>query len=57
MIKFERYSHINDLIQHYITASDNKHISRMMEIGVLTEDDAIKFSEFIWKIVEKINGD
>ncbi|MBI3187603.1 MAG: hypothetical protein HYZ31_07065 [Gammaproteobacteria bacterium] len=57
MLKFERYPHINDLIQHYINATGNKSISRIMKTGVLTEADAIKFSEFLWSMVEKINED
>lgn len=57
MIKFERYSHINDLILHYIKKTENKTISRIMETGVLNEDDAVKFSEFLWNMVEQINED
>lgn len=57
MIKFERYSHINDLIEHYIKAFGNDAMVKLMESGVTTEDDAILLSTFIWKMVEQINED
>lgn len=57
MIKFERYTHINDLIRHYINEVGNESISKIMETGVLTENDAVKFSEFLWRMVDKIHDD
>lgn len=57
MIKFERYSHINDLIEHYIKAFDNDAVEKLMKSGVKTEGDAILLSTFIWKMVEQINED
>ena len=29
----------------------------VLESGVLTEEDATKFSQFIWRMVERINED
>jgi len=57
MIKFERYSHINDLCEHYIKAFDDEVMAKLMESGVTSEDDAIVFSTFVWKMVEQINED
>jgi len=57
MIKFERYSHINDLVEHYIKAFDDKAMKILMENGVTNEDDATVFSTFVWKMVEQINED
>ena len=57
MIKFERYAHINDLIRHYIKETENESISKIIETGVLTENDAVKFSEFLWNMVEQVNED
>jgi len=49
MIKFERYSHINDLIEHYIKAFDDKAMEKIMKMGVASEGDATVFSTFVWK--------
>ncbi len=57
MIKFERYSHINDLFQYYIEEFGDEKISKIIKTGVTTEDDATKLSVFVWKMVEKINKD
>lgn len=57
MITFERYTHINDLFQHYINAFDDQAMARLMESGVTNEDEAIVFSTFVWKMVEQINED
>ena len=57
MIKFERYSHINDLIEHYIKTFEDKTMEKIMEKGVASESDAVVFSTFVWKIVEQINED
>lgn len=57
MIKFERYSHINDLIEHYIKTFDDKAMEKIMEKGVASESDAAVFSTFVWKMVEQINED
>ena len=57
MIIFERYAHINDLIRHYINILGDNSISQIMETGVTTENDAVKFSEFLWKMVDKIHED
>jgi predicted transcriptional regulator len=57
MIKFERYSHINDLFEHYIKAFDDEVMAKLMESGVTSEDDAIVLSTFVWKMVEQINED
>ncbi len=57
MIKFERYDHINDLFEHYIKAFDDAAMAKLMASGVTSEDDAILFSTFVWKMVEQINED
>jgi hypothetical protein len=57
MIIFERYPHINDLIFHSIDELNNKKMKKIMEAGVLTDQDAITFSRFIWEMAGKINTD
>jgi hypothetical protein len=57
MIKFERYQHINDLFQHYLDEADNKTVARLMKSGVRSSEEAEAFSEFVWRMVERINRD
>ena len=57
MIYFDRYTHINDLIQFYLNESPDPEISRVLASGIINENDAEKFSHFIWEMVEKIHGD
>jgi len=57
MIKFERYSHINDLFECYINAFGDETMAKLMASGVASEEEAIAFSTFVWKMVEKINED
>ena len=57
MIKFERYPHINDLIFYYIDKLNNQEMKRIMESGVLSNQDAITFSRFIWEMAGAVNID
>jgi hypothetical protein len=57
MIKFERYPHINDLIFYYIDEFNNKAMKKIMQTGVLTDQDAITFSRFIWEMAGRVNID
>ncbi|MES2822947.1 MAG: hypothetical protein V4732_05050 [Pseudomonadota bacterium] len=55
MIVFDRYTHINDLIQFYLSESPNKNIERIIESGVTNTTDTELFSKFIWQLVENIH--
>lgn len=57
MITFERYTHINDLIQFYLAESPNAEIERILEAGLTSEQDAELFSQFIWQLVDRIHED
>lgn len=57
MVKFERYPHVNDLINHYITALNRPDIKEIMARGLLNNSRAEIFSRFIWNMVEAINED
>lgn len=57
MVNFERYPHVNDLIAHYISLDKTQSISRIMERGITSKDEAEQFSRFIWRMVEAINED
>lgn len=57
MITFDRYTHINDLIQFYLSESSDKNIERIIETGVTNEADAELFSKFIWQMVDRIHRD
>lgn len=57
MIYFDRYTHINDLIQFYLNESPDPEITRILATDITNESDAEKFGHFIWEIVEKIHDD
>lgn len=57
MVKFERYPHVNDLIEHYARELDSGHILEIVKNGITSENDAKRFSRFIWKMAEAINED
>lgn len=57
MIKFERYTHVNDFIAYYLDTLDDKEARGVVEAGVSSESDARLFSAFIWKMVEQIHKD
>jgi len=57
MVKFERYAHVNDLIDHYITIFESEKVSEILANGIASQADAELFSRFIWKMVEAINDD
>ncbi|MES2675068.1 MAG: hypothetical protein V4660_12570 [Pseudomonadota bacterium] len=57
MITFDRYPHINDLIQFYLSEVPDKHIERIIETGVTNEADAELFSAFVWQMVDRIHRD
>lgn len=57
MIKFERYTHVNDLIQHYIDEFEDEPISEIIKNGVTNEEEAIAFTKFIWRMAGQMNED
>jgi hypothetical protein len=57
MIKFNRYSHIEELLLHYAKKDKEKTIVKTLENGVDSEDAAEKFSLFIWRVVDSIHED
>ena len=57
MIKFERYPHINELLAIYLNESPEPTISQIIEKGIKNQEDAEIFSQFIWRIVDKIHDD
>jgi Rod binding domain-containing protein len=54
---FSRYPHVKDLIIHYANFFSEDKIFQQQELGVLTPQDAEKFSLFIWKMVEQMRKD
>lgn len=57
MILFDRYPHINELVQHYSSVLNREDIKKIIETGISSEQDASIFAMFIWDMVEKINND
>ncbi|WP_444996094.1 hypothetical protein [Aliikangiella sp. IMCC44359] len=57
MINFKRYTHVEDLLEHYVHFLDRKDIKQLLLTGVKNEVEAETFSKFIWLMVEQINED
>lgn len=57
MVKFTRYTHVNDLLSHYLSILDRKDVAEIMDSGINSKEQAETFSRFIWKMVEAINED
>jgi len=57
MVKFERYPHVNDIINHYISSLERSDIKDIIKDGIKDKDQAEIFSRFIWDMVEAINED
>ncbi|VUD69058.1 hypothetical protein TDB9533_04422 [Thalassocella blandensis] len=57
MVKFERYPHINDLLNHYAKTLDRGDISKLINTGISSKEEAELFSRFIWEMVSAINED
>lgn len=57
MIKFERYSHVHDLVDYYAKKLNREDICELVSNGLKSEVDANNFSRFIWLMVEAINED
>ena len=57
MIKFERYPHINELIDHYLDDLNNEKARIIMQSGVSNEEEAELLSRFVWEMVGKMNID
>jgi hypothetical protein len=57
MIKFERYTHVNDFIDHYIPIVGNGNVRAIVNSGVSNEADAKIFTSFIIAMVDAIHRD
>lgn len=57
MIEFSRYPHVKNLIEYYLKTLNRPDISVLMQEGVSSEDDAKKFSKFIWEMLDQMATD
>ncbi|MGI9279696.1 MAG: hypothetical protein ACR2PX_08695 [Endozoicomonas sp.] len=57
MIKFSRYPHLHDLLDHYIDRLERKDISEILRSGINTQEEAETFAKFIWDVVGQMNED
>jgi hypothetical protein len=53
----KRYPHVYDLIAHYATKLNEPSILYMLEQGIKSEQEAIKFAQFIWQMVGQMGTD
>lgn len=57
MIRFKRYPHVGDLIEHYVEVLGREDIRILMGSGIGSEEEALAFSKFIWVMAEQVNED
>lgn len=57
MSHFNRYPHVKDLINYYAETTEDKDVLSLLKHGVKSEEDAILFSQFIWKMVDQMGTD
>jgi hypothetical protein len=57
MIKFNRYPHINSLLEYYIDKAQSVEIHNIYRSGISNETEAELFCNFIWRTVENIHED
>ena len=57
MIKFEKYSHVNELVSHYLPMIGDIKTASIIKKGVGNAAEAELFSRFIIKMVDKIRRD
>ncbi len=57
MIHFNRYPHVKDLIDHYAKSMSENSVLAILKNGVKSQEEAILFSQFIWKMVDQIGAD
>ena len=57
MIKFERYTHINDLLDCYSSRLNRDDIKILLNQGIDNMEDARILSKFAWEVAGLINED
>ncbi|MFS1525622.1 hypothetical protein ACL7TT_16165 [Microbulbifer sp. 2304DJ12-6] len=57
MITFSRYTHVNDIVSHYMRALGRADIKAIMDSGISNPEEAELFSRFIWEVVGQMNLD
>ena len=57
MIHFKRYPHVKDLIVYYATNMNELTVLSVLEHGLKSEEEATRFAQFVWTMVEQIGVD
>ena len=57
MIRFDRYPHVNELLDHYAKKTGRNDIQELLSSGVQSSEDAEKLSRFAWEVAELANED
>lgn len=57
MVKFNRYPHVNDLLNHYAHCLEREDITKIIASEISSSEQAKIFAQFIWQMVEAINED
>ena len=57
MIKFQRYTHVNDFIDYYFSMVGDPDVKSVLELGISNENEARVFTSFIIKMIDAIHDD
>lgn len=57
MVKFDRYPHVNDLVDHYARTLGRDDVAEIIASGIQSSEDAAVFCKFIWQMVGAIYED
>lgn len=57
MIVFSRYPHVGDFLLHYGRSLGRSQLLSVLELGVVSADDAVLLSEFVWDMIDAMATD
>ncbi|MGM8229087.1 hypothetical protein ACSV5M_21065 [Cellvibrio sp. ARAG 10.3] len=57
MILTLRYPHVRDLVQHYATKKNDAKVLKILDSGLLSEEDASHLGHFIWDMLDTMAKD
>jgi hypothetical protein len=57
MTSFSRYPHVKDLINYYALTMEDNTVPPLLEHGFKSEEEAVIFSQFIWRMMDQIGTD
>ena len=57
MILTLRYPHVRDLVQYYANRTNDTKVLKILDNGLLSEEDALHLGHFIWDMLDLMAKD